>query len=120
MPELLDAALDGRTDWTHADEGQLREQLRRSEAELQRCREYGRVLWSRLDQSRRYLLDHVAGGEGDATSMLRHECEWQTWGDLFSVVSSTLAGRAGDAGFGSSEATLIARAHGVQISPPAP
>lgn len=120
MPELLDAALDGRADWKQADEAQLREQLRHTEAELQRCREYARALWSRLDESRHYLMDEVAGGEGDATAMLRQARQWQVWAELFSAVSSTLAGRSGDAGFGRSEATLIARAHGFEVNPPAP
>jgi len=120
MPELLDAALDGPAEWKHADEDELREQLRHTLAELQRCREYGRALWSRLDESRHYLMDAVAGGEGDATALLRQAHQWQAWAELFSAVSSTLAGRSGDAGFGRSEATLIARAHGVEITPPAP
>lgn len=121
MPELLDPASDGRADWADADEGQLRQQLQHTEAELQRCREYGRALWSQLDQSRHYLMDAVAGGEGsDAASMLRQTREWQAWGELFAAVSSILAGRSGDAGFGRSEATLVARAHGFEIRPPGP
>jgi hypothetical protein len=120
MPELLDPALDGRAESNHADEAQLREQLRHAEAELKRCREYGRALWSRLDESRHYLMQDVAGGEGDATAMLHQTQQWQVWAELFAAVSSTLAGRSGDAGFGRSEATLIARAHGFEISPPTP
>lgn len=94
----------------------LQARLERMEAILQNTRDYGRTLWSQLDETRRYLLEEVAGGEdGRQRAMLSDPDAWQAWIDLFGRVSSALAGTAGDSGFGRSEATLIARTHGVEV-----
>ncbi|MGH8962187.1 MAG: hypothetical protein ACRDWT_13530 [Jatrophihabitantaceae bacterium] len=97
---------------------EVREALERTQAELNRTRSYGRTLWIQLDETRRYLLEQVAGGE-DARhrSMLSSPDAWQSWVDAFAQVSSALAGTAGDGGFGRSEARLVARTHGVELGP---
>lgn len=85
-----------------------------------RACEYGQQLWRELAETRRYLRDAVAGGE-QAGSMLgkgpllAEDAAWQDWAERYEHVCSALAGTSGDSGFGRSEATLIARAHGVEI-----
>ncbi|HEY3737035.1 MAG TPA: hypothetical protein VGL26_06295 [Jatrophihabitans sp.] len=88
--------------------------------------EYGQALWRELAGVRRYLRDRVAGsgasmGEDDEgtlsseDALLNDTASWQQWGDLYAEICSTLAGTSGDSGFGRSEATLIARSHGVEL-----
>lgn len=95
----------------------VKAELERAQAMLTSVREYGRTLWSQLDDVRRYLLDEVAGSEdGAQPAMLADRAEWRAWVELFAGVSSALAGTTGDTGLGRSEATLVARAHGVELS----
>lgn len=92
---------------------------------LRKVCEYGRSLWMQLAATRVYLRDTVGGGGSDedtapqSEALLRSEAQWQQWSDLYAGVCSELAGSSGDSGFGRSEATLIARAHGVEIGPSA-
>jgi len=81
--------------------------------------EYGRALWNELAETRRYLRDEVAGSDGivqgNHPALLRDQESWQKWAALYEEVCAVLAGTHGDNGFGRSEATLIARTHGVEI-----
>ena len=89
---------------------------------------YGQSLWRELAEVRAYLRDCVAGsgqsvGDGDGPvlavtemdALLVDDASWEQWAALYSDVCSTLAGTSGDSGFGRSEATLIARSHGVEL-----
>jgi len=91
------------------------------EERFRKACEYGQALWYQLAQTRRYLRDHVAGSDGDdavSPALLSSTEDWQRWAALYTDVCSVLAGTSGDSGFGHSEATLIARAHGVELNPP--
>jgi|KBSSwiStaDraftv2_1062776.scaffolds.fasta_scaffold01702_12 hypothetical protein len=83
--------------------------------------EYGQLLWAELAETRRYLRDAIAGGDRadssalDAGPVIAESQAWQQWAERYEHICSALAGRSGDAGFGRSEATLIARSHGVEI-----
>lgn len=89
------------------------------ERRFQQACEYGQVLWRELAETRRYLRDQIAGnGDGEATAspaLLVDDKTWREWATLYAEVCSALAGTSGDSGFGRSEATLIARAHGVEL-----
>lgn len=80
---------------------------------------YGQQLWHELAETRRYLRDAIAGGEQagvlDKGPLLAQARHWQDWADRYEHICSVLAGSSGDNGFGRSEATLIARVHGVEI-----
>jgi hypothetical protein len=73
--------------------------------------DYARQLWRALDGAVRYLRDDVARGNRGGTSadqmpLLRTEEQWQAWMALCAAVLSTLAGPAGDEGYGVQEARL--------------
>jgi hypothetical protein len=116
-PDILDSDPTARVHEREAEQD-LHEALERAQAGLRRTRDYGRTLWTQLDEARRYLLDEVAGGE-DARhrAMLTDRSAWRAWVEVFARVSSALAGVTGDSGLGRSEATLVARAHGVEVGP---
>jgi len=88
---------------------------------LRKVCEYGRALWTQLAETRAYLRDTIGGGGSgedaapQSEALLRGEAQWQQWSELYARVCSDLAGSSGDSGFGRSEATLIARAHGVEL-----
>ena len=95
---------------------EVQAELERAQATLRSMREYGRTLWSQLDDVRRYLIEEVAGSEDGARhAMLADRAAWRTWVELFAGVSNALAGTTGDTGLGRSEATLVARAHGIEV-----
>lgn len=91
---------------------------------------YGQALWHELAEVRRYLRDRVAGsgpsvGDADGTiappeeeALLKDKASWEQWATLYAHVCGTLAGTSGDSGFGRSEATLIARSHGIELARP--
>jgi hypothetical protein len=114
-PDILDSdPSDCPADTVH----DLRIALEHSQATLHRTREYGRALWTQLDEARRYLMEDVAGGEDSRQpTMLKDKEAWRSWVDLFARLSAVLAGAHGDQSLGRSEATLVARAHGVEIGP---
>jgi hypothetical protein len=70
-------------------------------ADVEAVSEYARKLWSVLDQVARYLAEQVARG-----SMLTTDAQWQDWRAAYATVLSTLAGPAGDEGYGEQEAQL--------------
>jgi hypothetical protein len=123
-PDILEADQRPRYGADGADgaaptEEDLLAQLRRTEAALHQACEYGRTLWAQLDEARHYLLNDVAGGEdGQIAGLLDDQRNWWVWAELFGRVSSALAGARGDSGFGRSEATLVARAHGAEVGTP--
>ncbi len=90
------------------------------ERRFQQACEYGQVLWRELAETRRYLRDQIAGngdGEADASpALLGDDQSWREWAVRYADVCSALAGTSGDSGFGRSEATLIARSHGVELN----
>jgi hypothetical protein len=93
-----------------------------AEERLQKVCDYGRTLWVQLAATRAYLRDTVGGGGAGEDSaaltdaLLSGGAHWQQWCELYAQVCSALAGATGDSGFGRSEATLIARAHGVEVT----
>ncbi|MEO6886707.1 MAG: hypothetical protein ABI232_10560 [Jatrophihabitantaceae bacterium] len=114
-PDILEANRESRLDQTKLADEYLRDRLTETQQALDRICDYSRTLWGKLDEARHYLFDDVAGGEdGRTRAMLTSDSEWRAWVDLFAGVSSVLAGTTGDSGLGRSEATLVARSHGME------
>jgi hypothetical protein len=73
--------------------------------------DYARQLWRTLNAVVRYLRDDVArGGAGPVLAnkvpLLRTEAPWRAWMAVVAAALSTLAGPAGDEGYGEQEARL--------------
>ncbi len=74
---------------------------------------YARQLWLELDRVAHYLHTEVARGGSNgplvtqAKPLLSTEDQWDRWREVYGDVLSTLAGPAGDQGFGDQEARRI-------------
>lgn len=116
-PELLDPdrIVDpGRGDMSVDHESAARELREALEASC----EYGQQLWDHLGAVREYLMESLppdprAAGphtQVGARPTGPDDTEgWQRWVDMYSSVTSVLAGPHGDSGFGFSEAREAAR-----------
>ncbi|HJQ43108.1 MAG TPA: hypothetical protein VJ831_08490 [Jatrophihabitantaceae bacterium] len=109
MPEVLIAQRPGAL-WDDDASDHLR--AHRAERALVGACEYGQKLWLTLDAQRAYLC---RVGEADGPQ-LRNGDEWADWAAQFIAVSDAIAGPHGDSGSGASEATRIAREHGVELT----
>jgi hypothetical protein len=73
--------------------------------------DYARQLWRTLNTVVQYLREDVArGGAGpvqtDQTPLLTTDDQWQAWMKICAAALHTLAGPAGDQGYGEQEARL--------------
>jgi len=98
---------DGRDDLTAE---QYRDQARQLSQALQLSADYGRKLWDQLDQVRHYLQASLPApgidtGGAAPTGPDDHE-GWVRWMQVYSDVTSVLAGPQGDHDFGDREAQL--------------
>jgi hypothetical protein len=73
---------------------------------------YARLLWSELDRVGDYLRDHVGGGGSgpvlaQTEPILTNDDQWQRWSEIYAQTLTTLAGPAGDQGYGAEQAQLL-------------
>ena len=117
MPSLLSdeaPAFSNHDPQTSGDAGPIYNDAERDAAKAavdEPIAEYARQLWQTLNDAVRYLRNEVArGGSGPLlagrASLLRSENQWQTWTSVCAASLSTLAGPAGDQGYGEQEARL--------------
>lgn len=116
-PQLLnpDRIIDPNRDDMTVDHESAAKELRGA---LEASCDYGQQLWDHLVAVRQYLMDSLPPDPRAAsphTQLSAHptgpdDAEgWQHWVDMYSSVTSVLAGPHGDSGFGFSEARDAAR-----------
>lgn len=109
MPAILSGVDHHRAARTAVDGAmspdEIRDVLARVESALQTCTDYGRALWEELTAVATYLREDVARAAG-GTGIVHTEEQWQRWQDIYAGVLSSLAGPAGDSGYGAWQAGL--------------
>jgi hypothetical protein len=111
MPSLLTAGVDTPSDRDPATSSEAGPGVDRR-AENDRLAAYARQLWSELDRVSQYLRDQVAGGGSgpvlaETTPLLTSNDQWLQWREVYAQTLSTLAGPAGDQGYGAEQAQLL-------------
>lgn len=117
MPSLLtdDApAFSNHDPQTSGDAGPIYSDAERDAAKAdvnEPIAEYTRQLWLTLNDSVRYMRDDLARGgsiplSAERVPLLTTDDQWQTWMAVCASALSTLAGPAGDEGYGEQEARL--------------
>jgi hypothetical protein len=114
MPSLIASQVPARSqrdpeagnEWAPIDDAPAALSERPSDSELAA---YARQLWQELDRLAHYLRDEIArGGSGpvlaDSNPRLATDADWQQWQQMYAGALSTLAGPAGDQGYGEQEA----------------
>jgi hypothetical protein len=111
MPRLLTEGVDTPTDRDPSTSSEGKPGAG-PPAESERVAAYARQLWSELESVSRYLREQVAsGGSGpvlaDSTPLLTNDEQWLHWRQAYAQALSTLAGPAGDEGYGAEQAQLL-------------
>ena len=118
MPEVLDPARVIAVGVDSESLAEQRDRNRRVSSALEASCSYGRQLWHQLEAAREYLVaalppdpatQPVAAHRSAKPEGRSDESGWAAWMEAYAGLTSMLAGPAGDAGHGRSEARRVAQ-----------